>query len=88
MARKDLNSPRRELSNGGLESFVTLLVAFQIDYSCAPTGKAIQLYIRLFNIWALTMVSVLSGFFGGQVGCRTNNIFAQEVGGGLNMFIV
>ena len=37
-------SPRRELSNGGLESVVTLLVRWQIDYSCAFPGKAIQLY--------------------------------------------
>ena len=44
MDRKDLDSPRRELSNGGLESVVTLLVAYQIDYSCASTGSAIQLY--------------------------------------------
>ena len=53
MARKDLNSPHRELSNGGLESFVTLLVAYQIDYSCASTGKAIQLYpeCREARIW-------------------------------------
>ena len=39
----DLNSPRRKLSNGGLESVVTLLVRWQIDYSCASPGKAIQL---------------------------------------------
>ena len=41
--RIDLNSPYRELSNGGLESGVTLLIAYQIDYSCASPGKAIQL---------------------------------------------
>ena len=44
MNRKDLDSPRRELSNGGLESVVTLLVRQQINYSCASPGKAIQLY--------------------------------------------
>ena len=44
MDRKDLDSPRRELSNGGLESVVTMLVRWQMDYSCASTGKAIQLY--------------------------------------------
>ena len=44
MDRKDLDSPRRALSNGGLESAVTLLVCWQIDYSRASPGKAIQLY--------------------------------------------
>ena len=44
MDRKDLDSPRRELSNGGLESVVTLLVRWQIDYLCASTGSTIQLY--------------------------------------------
>ena len=38
------DSPRRELSNGGLESVVTLLVRWQINYSWAAPGKAIQLY--------------------------------------------
>ena len=52
MARKDLNSPRRELSNGGLESVVTLLVAYQIDYLCVSPGKAIQLYpFDLFDLF-------------------------------------
>ena len=36
MDRKDLDSPCRELSNGGLESVVTLLVRWQIDYSTVP----------------------------------------------------
>ena len=50
MARKDLNSPRRELSNGGLERVVTLLAACQIDYSCASPGKEIQLQVlQLFD---------------------------------------
>ena len=44
MDRKYLDSPRQELSNGGLESVVTLLVRWQMDYSCASTGSAIQLY--------------------------------------------
>ena len=43
MDRIDLDSPRRELSNGGLESVATLLVRWQINYSCASAGKAIQL---------------------------------------------
>ena len=40
---EDPNSPCRELSNGGLKSVVALLVCWQIDYSCASPGKAIQL---------------------------------------------
>ena len=39
----DLDSPRRELSNGGLKSVVTLLVRWQIDFLCASTGGPIQL---------------------------------------------
>ena len=44
--RTELDSPCRELSNGGLESVVNLLVRWQINYSCASAGKAIQLYGR------------------------------------------
>ena len=40
----DLNSPRRELSNGGLKNVAALLVLRQIDFSCASTGDPIQLY--------------------------------------------
>ena len=47
MDRTELDSPRRELSNGSLESVVTLLVRWQINYSCASPGKAIQLYLQL-----------------------------------------
>ena len=50
MDRKDLDSPCREFSNGGLESVTTLLVCWQIDYSCASTGKAIQLYIQIMSV--------------------------------------
>ena len=32
---KDLDSPRQELYNGGFERIVTLLVRWQLDYSCA-----------------------------------------------------
>ena len=35
MDRTESDSPRRELSNGGLESVVTLLICWQIDYSWA-----------------------------------------------------
>ena len=39
----DLNSPRRELSNGGLEIIVALLVHWQIDFLLDCTGDPIQL---------------------------------------------
>ena len=39
----DLNSSRRELSNGGLGIFVTLLIACEIDFSCVSGWSAIQL---------------------------------------------
>ena len=39
----DLDSPRRELSNGGLGIVVTLLVPRQIDFSCVSTWGPIQL---------------------------------------------
>ena len=35
MDRTESDTPRRELSNGGLESVVALLVRWQINYSCA-----------------------------------------------------
>ena len=34
---EDQDSPRRELSNGGLESVVTFLARRQIDFLCAET---------------------------------------------------
>ena len=40
MDRKDLDSPRWGLSNDGLESVVTLLVRWEINYSCASPGKS------------------------------------------------
>ena len=45
MYPEDLNSPCRELSSGGLGIIVTLLVHWQIGFSCASPGKAIQLYL-------------------------------------------
>ena len=45
MNLKYLDSPCQELSNGGLESVVTLLVRWQIDYSSACRCSAIQLYL-------------------------------------------
>ena len=43
MVKADLGSPCRELSNGGLESVVTLLVRWQIDFLLARIGRSIQL---------------------------------------------
>ena len=40
----DLDSPRRELSNGGLKSVVTLLIHWQIISLSACIGRPIQLY--------------------------------------------
>ena len=40
MDLEDLNSPRQELSNGGLEIVVALLVRWQIDISCVCTVGA------------------------------------------------
>ena len=42
--KKDLDSPRQELSNGGLGIVATLLLCWQIDFSCVYTGIPIQLY--------------------------------------------
>ena len=39
----DLDSPRRELSNGGLGFVVALSVFSGIDFSCAYQGLPIQL---------------------------------------------
>jgi len=44
IVRKDMDSPRRELSHGGLGIVVTLLVRWQIIFLCASTGGPIQLY--------------------------------------------
>ena len=43
----DLNSPRRELSNGGLGIVVALLVRWQIVFLSAYTGGPIQLYSEM-----------------------------------------
>ena len=40
---EDLNSPRRDFSNGGLKSVVTLLVRWQINVLSARIGRPIQL---------------------------------------------
>ena len=44
MDLEGLNSPRRELSNSGLKSVVTLLVRWQINFLSARIGRPIQLY--------------------------------------------
>ena len=38
----DLDSPCRELSNGGLKSIVTLLVRWQINFLSARIGRPMQ----------------------------------------------
>ena len=43
----DLDSPRRELSNGGLKSVVALLVRWQIDSLSARIGRSIQMYHKV-----------------------------------------
>ena len=43
IVKADLDSPRRELSNGGLKSVVTLLVRWQIIFLSARIGRPIQL---------------------------------------------
>ena len=43
MYPKDLDSPRREFSNGGLRIVVALAVFLGIDISSVYTGEAIQL---------------------------------------------
>ena len=43
-AKADLDSPRRELSNGDLKSVATLLVRWQINFLSARFGRPIQLY--------------------------------------------
>ena len=40
---EELDSPRQELSNGGLGFIVALLVRWQIDFLSARTGRPIQL---------------------------------------------
>ena len=47
MAKADLDSPRRELSNGGLGIVVALLVRWQIDFLSVYTGGPIQLYKQI-----------------------------------------
>ena len=45
MVKADLDSPCRELSNGGLKSVVTLLVRWQIVFLSARIRRPIQLYL-------------------------------------------
>ena len=40
----DLDSPRQELSNGGLKSVVALLICWGINFQSARIGRPIQLY--------------------------------------------
>jgi len=45
----DMYSPCQEFSNGRLEFVVGLTVFLGIDFSCAYTGTAIQLYLILLT---------------------------------------
>ena len=48
--KADLNSPRRELSNGGLKSVVTLLVCWKFIFLSAQTltlNSAVEYYLSL-----------------------------------------
>ena len=42
----DLDSPRRELSNGGLKSVIALLVRRQIIFSPARIGRPTRLFAK------------------------------------------
>ena len=53
MEPRNLDSPRRELSNGVLGIIVALLVCWQINVSCASGWSAIQLYDNF--IWSRKM---------------------------------
>ena len=44
IVKADLDSPRRELSNGGLGIVVALSGFLAIDFVCVSTGGPIQLY--------------------------------------------
>ena len=48
MDRRESDSPRRELTNGGLESVIVIapLVRWQIDFLSARIERPIQLYIK------------------------------------------
>ena len=54
----DLDSPRRELSNGGLKSVVTLLVRWQINFLSA------QMLIGNPAVMPLTWYPLFLGFQG------------------------
>ena len=43
IVKADLDSPRRELSNDGLESVAALRVHWQNNFSCVSAGGPIQL---------------------------------------------
>ena len=60
MYPEDLDSPRQELSNGGLGIVVTLLVRRQIDFLCASRWLAIQLKVswQSEQIWKITFLPV------------------------------
>ena len=43
---EDLDSPRQDLSNGGLGIVVALLVCWQFDFLSARIGRPTQLYVK------------------------------------------
>ena len=62
IVKADLDSPRKELSNGGLKSVVALLVRRQINSSSACIGRPIQLY----DSGAPRMKGGFAAIFGGD----------------------
>ena len=49
IVKADLDSPRRELSNGGLGIVVACLGCRGINFSCVSTGGPIQLYVDMWT---------------------------------------
>ena len=56
----DLDSPRRELLNSGLGLVVTLLVHWQINFSCVHFGRATSCIQVDFNYVILKLIQALT----------------------------
>ena len=56
MDRTESDSPRREISNGGLGIVVSLAVRWEIDFSCASSCHSIQMYVDVFDEQVLLIV--------------------------------
>ena len=69
MYPEDLNSPRRELSNGGLGFILALLIRPGIDLSCVSTGGPIQLYrpSRVFCVYNTVLPCACMVYVWGQL---------------------